>query len=52
MIALSYYLDLPTADAAAIAGVRETAYRSRLHRAIRSLRAAMAADARQQEGLQ
>jgi RNA polymerase sigma factor (sigma-70 family) len=52
VIALSYYMDLSTADAAAVLEVRETAYRSRLHRAIRALRGAMAADERQPEGRQ
>lgn len=46
VIALRYYLDLPTADAAASLGMREVTYRSKLHRAIRTLRAALAADAR------
>lgn len=46
VIALRYYLDLSTADAAASMGIREVAYRSKLHRAIRTLGAALAADAR------
>jgi RNA polymerase sigma factor (sigma-70 family) len=46
VIALRYYLDLSTADAAASMGIREVTYRSRLHRAIRTLGAALAADAR------
>lgn len=46
VIALRYYLDLSSADASAAAGMREGAYRSRLHRAIRTLGAAVAADAR------
>lgn len=46
VIGLRYYLDLPTADAAAALGMREGTYRSKLHRAIRTLGAALAADAR------
>lgn len=46
VVALRYYLDLSTADAAATLGLREVTYRSRLHRAIRALGAALAADAR------
>jgi RNA polymerase sigma-70 factor (ECF subfamily) len=46
VVALRYYLDLSTADAAATLGVREATYRSKLHRAIRTLGAALAADAR------
>jgi len=46
VIALRYYLDLSTADAAATLGLREVTYRSRLHRAIKTLGAALAADAR------
>ena len=46
VIGLRYYLDLPSADAAAALGMREGTYRSKLHRAIRALGAAMAADAR------
>ncbi len=45
-IALRFYLDLSTADAAASMGIREVTYRSRLHRALRALGAAMAAEAR------
>ncbi|HEX2193907.1 MAG TPA: RNA polymerase sigma factor [Candidatus Limnocylindria bacterium] len=50
VISLSYYLDLSTADASAVLGIRETTYRSKLHRAIRALRAALEADARNTEG--
>lgn len=50
VISLSYYLDLSTADASAVLGIRETTYRSRLHRAISALRAALAANARETEG--
>lgn len=46
VIGLRYYLDLSTADAAAALGMRETTYRSKLHRAIRALGAALAAEAR------
>lgn len=46
VVALRYYLDLSTADAAATLGIREVTYRSKLHRAIRTLGAALAADAR------
>ena len=52
VISLSYYLDLSTADASAVLGVRENTYRSKLHRAIGAMRAALAADARQPEGPQ
>lgn len=46
VIALRYYLDLSNAEAAAALGVREVTYRSKLHRALRTLNAALAADAR------
>ncbi len=46
VVALRYYLDLSTADAAASLGIREVTYRSKLHRALGALRAALAADAR------
>lgn len=46
VIGLRYYLDLSTAEAAAALGMREGTYRSKLHRAIRTLSAALAADAR------
>ena len=46
VVALRYYLDLSTADAAATLGIREVTYRSKLHRAVRRLGAALAADAR------
>jgi RNA polymerase sigma-70 factor (ECF subfamily) len=46
VIALRYYVDLSNADAAATLGIREVAYRSKLHRALRALSAALAADAR------
>lgn len=46
VVALRYFMDLSTADAAATLGIREVTYRSKLHRAIRTLGAALAADAR------
>jgi len=46
VVALRYYMDLSNGDAAATLGVREVTYRSKLHRAIRALRAALDADAR------
>jgi len=42
VIALRYYLSLSTAEAAKVLGVREVTLRSRLHRALRSLRHALA----------
>jgi RNA polymerase sigma-70 factor (ECF subfamily) len=41
VLALRYYLDLSTADAARTMGVGEIAYRSRVHRALRKLRDAV-----------
>jgi RNA polymerase sigma factor (sigma-70 family) len=49
-VALRYFMDLSTADAAATMGIREVTYRSRLHRAIKALGAALAADARASAG--
>jgi RNA polymerase sigma-70 factor (ECF subfamily) len=46
VIAMRYYLDLPSGDAAAALGMREGTYRSKLHRALRTLNAALAAEAR------
>jgi RNA polymerase sigma factor (sigma-70 family) len=46
VIALRYYLDLSSAEAAASLGIREVTYRSRLHRALRVMKAALAAEAR------
>ncbi len=46
VIALRYYADLTAAEAASVLGIREVTYRSKLHRAMRTLQAAMAADAR------
>ena len=45
-IALRYYADLSTAEAASALGVGEVAYRSRLHRAVKALGTALAAEAR------
>ena len=49
VVALRYFLDLSTSDAAATLGMREVTYRSKLHRALRMLNAALAADARAAE---
>lgn len=46
VVALRYYADLSNAEAAAVLGIREVTYRSRLHRALRALQAALAAEAR------
>jgi len=46
VVALRYYLDLSSAEAAATMQIREVTYRSKLHRALQTLRAALAADAR------
>jgi RNA polymerase sigma-70 factor (ECF subfamily) len=46
VVALRYYLDLSTSDAAASLGIAEGAYRTKLHRAIRSMAAVMTADDR------
>lgn len=46
VVALRYYLDLSNAEAAATLGIREVTYRSRLHRALSALQAALAAEAR------
>ena len=46
VVALRYYMDLSSADAANAMGIHEVSYRSRLHRALRTLSAALAADAR------
>ena len=51
-IALRYYGDLSTAEAASALGVGEVAYRSRLHRAVKALGAALAAEARGLSGRQ
>jgi len=45
-IALRFYLDLSSADAADAMGLREVTYRSRLHRALKVLRAELSAEAR------
>lgn len=49
VIALRYYLDLSSSEAAAALGIGEVALRSRLHRAIRAMAAALAAEARPTE---
>lgn len=45
VLALRYYLDLPSAEAAASLGLRPATYRSKVHRALRALYAALSADA-------
>ena len=50
VIALRYYSDLTTAEAASSIGLGEVAFRSRLHRAVKALGAALAADARSVSG--
>jgi RNA polymerase sigma factor (sigma-70 family) len=46
VIALRYYLDLSNAEAAEALGIREVTYRSKLHRALRVMQAALAAESR------
>lgn len=46
VVVLRHYLDLSTADAAAALGMREGTLKSKLHRALRSLAAALDAEAR------
>jgi RNA polymerase sigma factor (sigma-70 family) len=46
VVALRYYAELSNAEAAAVLGIREVTYRSRLHRALRTLRAEMSAETR------
>ncbi|HET6745409.1 MAG TPA: sigma-70 family RNA polymerase sigma factor [Candidatus Limnocylindria bacterium] len=46
VVVMHHYLDLPLSDVAEALGVPEGTVRSRLHYAMRGLRAAMAADAR------
>jgi RNA polymerase sigma-70 factor (ECF subfamily) len=46
VVALRYYADLSSAEAAATLGMREVTYRSRLHRALRALQAALDAERR------
>ena len=46
MLVLTYYLDLPLAEAAATLGIPLGTMKSRLNRAISALRASIEADAR------
>lgn len=46
VLSLRYYLDLSSADGAAAMRMRETTYRSKVHRALRALDAALADGAR------
>ena len=46
VLSLRFYLDLSSADGAATLGMRETTYRSKVHRALRALDAALANVAR------
>lgn len=46
VIALRYYLDLSNAEAAEALGIREVTYHSKLHRALRVMQAALAAESR------
>ncbi len=46
VIVLSFYLDLPIAEAASVLGVPDGTMKSRLHRAISALRATVDADDR------
>lgn len=53
VVALRYYLDLPTSEAANAMGMREVTYRSKLHRSLKKLRAAISVarqDGRPAEG--
>jgi DNA-directed RNA polymerase specialized sigma24 family protein len=43
---LSFYLDLPTAEAASVLGIPAGTMKSRLHRALTALRATVDADDR------
>ena len=47
VLVLRFYLDLPVADVAATLGLPEGTVKSRLHRGLKTLRAALEADARQ-----
>lgn len=49
VIALRYYLDLSTTEAAEAMGMREGTFKSRLHRAMKQMAAAMAAEGRAAE---
>ena len=46
VLAFRYYLDMSSSEAAEALGMKETTYRSKVHRAIRALAAALAAEAR------
>jgi RNA polymerase sigma-70 factor (ECF subfamily) len=46
VLALHYYLDLPSGEAAGTLGLREVTYRSRVHRALKALHAALSAEER------
>ena len=46
VLSLRYYLDLSSADGAAAMGMRESTYRSKIHRALRAMDAALAHVAR------
>jgi RNA polymerase sigma-70 factor (ECF subfamily) len=50
VVALYYYLDMPADEIARTLGVPAGTVRSRLHHAIRALRAVLEADARFQHG--
>jgi RNA polymerase sigma-70 factor (ECF subfamily) len=52
VVVLRYYLELPTAEAAASLGMREGTLKSKLHRALKALAAALAAEARATETTQ
>jgi RNA polymerase sigma factor (sigma-70 family) len=49
VIVLRHYLGLSTSEAAAVMGMREGTFKSRLHRAMKSMAAAIAAEARPSE---
>jgi RNA polymerase sigma-70 factor (ECF subfamily) len=52
VVALRYYLDLSTADAAASLGIGEVTYRSKLHRSLRKLQSALEATRRQARAME
>ncbi len=47
VVAMRYYLDLPSADAAASLGIGDVTYRSKLHRSLRKLQSVLEAGRRQ-----